>query len=119
MNEMAPLARTAAEKARAIDRTLSGAHSVLAVVTGAVDYDWEAAKRHFQTAMAVDPVPPLVRVRYALYFLTPQRRFDGAVEQYQQALETDRLSMMVHYGLAFSFYCQRRYDLAVWHQSYA
>jgi tetratricopeptide (TPR) repeat protein len=88
-------------------------------VVGAVEFDWKAAERHFQAAMAVDPVPPLVRVRYALYFLTPLRRFEEAAAQYRRALETDPLSMMVHFGLAFALYCQRRYDEAIEHASTA
>jgi serine/threonine-protein kinase len=119
MIEMAPLAKSAAQKALAIDPTLSEAHSVLGLITGAVEYDWKSAERHFQAAMAVDPVPPLVRVRYALYFLTPMRRFDEAVTQYRRALETDPLSMMVHFGLAFALYCERRYDEAIEHAARA
>ena len=119
MTEMAPLAKSAAEKALAIDQTLSEAHSVLGLVTGAVEYDWKSAERHFQAAMAADPVPPLVRVRYALYFLTPLGRFEEAVAQYQRALETDPLSMMVHFGLAFALYCERRYDDAIEHAARA
>src|ERR1700733_1958468 len=119
MIEMAPLAKSAAEKALAIDPTLSEAHSVLGLIAGAVEYDWNSAERHFQAAMTVDPVPPLVRVRYALYFLTPLRRFQEAVVQYQRALETDPLSMMVHFGLAFAFYCDRRYDEAIGHAARA
>jgi TolB-like protein/lipoprotein NlpI len=115
MIEMAPLARAAAERALAIDQTLSEAHSVLGVLAGAVDYDWTEAERHFQRAMAADPVPPLVRVRFALYYLTPLRRFEQAVEQYQRALETDPLSMMVHFGLAFAHYCERHYRDAIEH----
>src|SRR3984885_10185019 len=119
MIEMAPLAKSAAEKALAIDPTLSEAHSVLGLIAGPVEYDWNSAERHFQAAMTVDPVPPLVRVRYALYFLTPLRRFQEAVVQYQRALETDPLSMMVHFGLAFAFYCDRRYDEAIGHAARA
>jgi tetratricopeptide (TPR) repeat protein len=69
--------------------------------------------------MAFDPVPPLVRVRYALYFLTPRGRHEEAVAQYRRALETDPLSMMVHYGLAFALYCQGRYDDAIEHAATA
>jgi len=119
MTEMAPLARSAAESALAIDQTLSEAHSVLGLVTGSVEFDWPAAERHFQAAMAVDPVPPLARVRYALYFLIPLRRFDEAEAQFRQALETDPLSMMVHYGLAFAHYCKREYDAAIEHAATA
>jgi len=115
MTEMAPLAKSAAENALGIDGTLSEAHSVLGLVAGAVEYDWKGAERHFQAAMAVDPVPPLVRVRYALYFLTPLGRFGEAVAQYRRAFETDPLSMMVHFGLAFAFYCQGLYDEAIEH----
>jgi serine/threonine-protein kinase len=118
MTEMGPLARSAAESALGIDSTVSEAHSVLGLVAGSVEFDWNAAERHFQVAM-VDPVPPLVRVRYALYFLTPLGRFDEAVAQYRRALETDPLSMMVHYGLAFALYCQRRYDEAIEHAAAA
>ncbi len=60
MIEMAPLAKSAAEKALAIDQTLSEAHSVLGLIAGAVEYDWKLAEDHFQAAMAVEPVPPLV-----------------------------------------------------------
>jgi serine/threonine protein kinase/Tfp pilus assembly protein PilF len=119
MIEMAPLAKSDAEKALAIDPTLSEAHSVLGLIAGAVEYDWKSAERHFQAAMAVDPVPPLVRVRYALYFLTPLGRFGEAEAQYQRALETDPLSMMVHFGLAFALYCERRYDEAIEHAARA
>jgi eukaryotic-like serine/threonine-protein kinase len=119
MTEMAPLAKSAAENALAIDETLSEAHSVLGLVAGAVEFDWNAAGRHFQAAMAVDPIPPLVRVRFALYYLTPLRRFEEAAAQYRRALETDPLSMMVHYGLAFALYCQGRYDDAIEHAAAA
>ncbi len=119
MIEMVPLAKSAAENALAIDQTLSEAHSVLGWVAGAVEYDWQSAEHHFQVAMAVNPVPPLVRVRYALYFLTPLRRFEEALAQYHHALETDPLSMMVHFGLAFALYCKHQYDDAIEHAATA
>jgi serine/threonine protein kinase/tetratricopeptide (TPR) repeat protein len=119
MAEMAPLAKSSAEKALAIDESLSEAHSVLGLVTGAVEFDWNLAQRHFQAAMNVNPVPPLVGLRYGLYFLTPLGRFEEAEEQYKRSLETDPLSMMAHFGLAFAYYCQKRYDVAVEHAARA
>jgi serine/threonine protein kinase len=113
MTDTAVLARAAAERALAIDSTLSESHSVLGLVTGSVEYNWTLAERHFQTAMNADPVPALVRVRYALYFLTPLKRFEEALEQYKRALETDPLSMMVHFGVGFALYCQRRLEEAI------
>jgi lipopolysaccharide biosynthesis regulator YciM len=69
--------------------------------------------------MATEPVPALVGLRYGLYYLTPLRRFDEAVGQYKRALETDPLSMMAHFGLAYAFYCQRRYETAIEHAAKA
>lgn len=113
MTEMAPLAKSAAEKALGLDPTSREARSVLGLIAGSVEYDWTLSERHFQSALAIDPVPPLARLRYALYFLTPLRRFEEAEAQYRLALETDPLSMMVHFGLAFALYCQRRFDDAI------
>jgi tetratricopeptide (TPR) repeat protein len=113
MVEMAPLAKSAAEKALAIDPTLSEACSVLGLVTGAVEYEWKSAEKLFQVALGVEPVPALTRLRYGLYCLTPLRRFDEAAEQYRRALETDPLSVMAHFGLAFASYCQGQYDRAI------
>ncbi len=115
MTEMAPLAKSAAEKALAIDPTLSEAHSVLGLINGSVEFDWNRAEIHFQTALAMEPVPPLVRLRYGMYQMTPQRRLDEAVAQYKLALETDPLSMMVHFGLAYALYCQGKYGQAIEH----
>jgi serine/threonine protein kinase/Tfp pilus assembly protein PilF len=119
MKEMAPLAKSCAQKALDLDPTLSEAYSVLGLVAGSVEYDWESADRHFQAAMAVDPVPPLVRVRYGLYFLIPLRRYKEAATEFQRALETDPLAMMVHFGLAFTPYCERQYDRAIEHATRA
>ena len=119
MSDVGPLARAAAEKALAIEPDLSEAHSVLGLLAGAVQYDWRGAGLHFQSAMAVDPVPPLVRSRYALYFLLPLKRYEEAVLQYHRALETDPLSMMVLFGLSFALYCDRRYDEAIEHAAKA
>jgi tetratricopeptide (TPR) repeat protein len=119
MVEMAPLVKFAAERAIGIDPALSEAHSVLGTIAGAAEYDWQLAKQHAQAAMATEPVPPLVRVRYALYYLTPFGRFDEAVAQYRRALETDPLSMMVHFGLAFALYCKGEYDDAIEHAATA
>ncbi len=119
MSDVGPLAKAAAEKALALDADLSEAHSVLGLLAGVVQYDWKAAGVHFQTAIAIEPVPALVRSRYALYFLLPVGRYEEAVAQYFRALETDPLSMMVLFGLSFALYCGRRYKEAVEHAAEA
>jgi len=91
---------------------LREAHGVLGAIAGTVEYNWKAAERYFQAAMA-DPVPPMVRFRFAFYFLMPLRRFEEAITQYQQALETDPLAMSMYYGLSVCRYYQGRYDEAI------
>jgi tetratricopeptide (TPR) repeat protein len=113
MTDVAPLAKSAAEKALAIDPTLNDAHSILGVIAAVVDHDWPAAERHFQMGMAHDPVPPLVRVRYALFCLGWQGRYEEALEQFQRALATDPLSMIVYFGLALSHYWKGDYQGAI------
>ena len=111
--DMAPLAKSAAEKALAIDPTNSEAHSVLAVMAAMFDYDWKLAETHFRQAMAVEPVPPLVRYRYAMYYLLPLGRVAEAMEQCRLALENDPLSMVLHFGMAYSMLCAKQYREAI------
>jgi serine/threonine-protein kinase len=100
MLDMAPLARSAAEKALAIDPANRDAHSVLAALAAIVDYDWRAAETHICQAMAGEPIPPAVRTRYAVWYLLPLGRIPEATEQSRLALETDPLSMLLHFGMA-------------------
>jgi len=113
--DMAPLARSAAEKALAIDPVNSDAHSVLAVLAGVCDYDWKVAETHFRKAMAAEPVPPLVRFRYVLYYLLPLGRVPDAMEQSRLALQTDPLSMPLHFGMAWSLSAAKQYREANQH----
>jgi tetratricopeptide (TPR) repeat protein len=107
--DVLPLAKSAAEKALAIDPAQSEARSVLAATAASLDYDWKVAETHFRQAMAAEPVPPLVRHRFALYYLVPRGRIPAAMEQSRLALETDPLSMILHFGVATSMYLAKHY----------
>jgi TolB-like protein/Tfp pilus assembly protein PilF/tRNA A-37 threonylcarbamoyl transferase component Bud32 len=111
--DVAPLAKAAAEKALAIDPGNSEAHSVLAIVAAICDYDWTVADKHFRKAMAAEPVPPVVRHRYALNYLLPLGRVSESIGQCRLALETDPLSMLVHWGIAWSMYHAKQYREAI------
>src|ERR1700722_1839070 len=95
--EVAPLARSAAEKALAIDPANREARGILAALAAMVDYDWRGAETHIRQAMAGELVPPVVRARYALWYLLPLGRVAEALEQSRLALETDPLSMILHF----------------------
>ncbi|HXP87830.1 MAG TPA: protein kinase [Bryobacteraceae bacterium] len=94
--EVAPLAKSAAEKALAINPANNEAHSVLAVLAGIFDYDWNMAEYHHRKAMAAEPVPPLARFQYGLFYLLPLGRSADAIEQARLGLETDPLSVPLH-----------------------
>jgi tetratricopeptide (TPR) repeat protein len=110
---MPPLAKAAAEKALAIDPASSEAHSVLATVAGIFDYDWTLAETHHRKAMAAEPVPAMVRFRYALYYLLPWGRFADALEQSRLALETDPLSTNLNYCMTLCLCRTKRYQEAI------
>jgi TolB-like protein/Tfp pilus assembly protein PilF len=111
--DMAPLAKSAGEKALAIDPANSETHSVLGVTAAMFDYDWKLAEKHFRQAMVASPVPPLVRYRYAFYYLHPLGRVPEAMEQYRLALENDPLSMLLHWGMAYSMQSAKQYREAI------
>jgi len=107
--DVAPLAKSAAEKALAIDPANSEAYSVLGIIAAAYDYDWKAAEQHFRKAMAVETVQPIVLLRYVLYYLNPLGRVAEALEQSRLALETDPLSMVLHLGMTQSMCYAKQY----------
>lgn len=85
--------REEARKALDIDPSLPDAHAVLGVAA-VIDYDWTEAGRQFALTLAREPIPPLVRYFYALFYLAPLGRIEEALEQIQRALEEDPLNVL-------------------------
>jgi TolB-like protein/tRNA A-37 threonylcarbamoyl transferase component Bud32 len=67
-NQALPMMRSQVQKALELDPTLPEAHAMLGVVAAILEFDWKEAERRFRLAMAHDPVPPLVRLYYALSY---------------------------------------------------
>ena len=88
-----PLARAKALRAVDIDPGFQEAHSMLGVIAGRYDYDWEECARRFQLAMAHDPVPPEVRRLYAFGYLLPMGRIDEAIEELRRIIPRDPLML--------------------------
>jgi adenylate cyclase len=80
---------------------------------GCCDLDWKAAERELQRALELDPASPVVRDRYAYYFLRPMLRLEEATAELQRVLEVDPLSLFSHYHLGYLFHIGRRYDRAI------
>ena len=113
ISEMQPQARLAAEKALVLDPSDSESHTVLALMAGIFDYDWDRAEKHHVKSVTVEHVSPRARFCYAAYYLAPQGRASEAIEQSRLALQADPLSMLFQSGLVWSLYAARQYGEAI------
>ena len=89
------------------------AHTILGMVAGCYDYDWQEAGRQFALAMAQNPVPAEVLARNALYRLVPIGRVEEAVSELRVALEQDPLNIVYRANLATALNFARRYEQSI------
>jgi serine/threonine protein kinase/tetratricopeptide (TPR) repeat protein len=105
-------ARAAAGKALELEPTLAEAHSALAMVNLYYDWDWAAAEREFNRAIALKPGDTTAHLRYGLAMAWFQR-FDDARREIARALEVDPVHPLLNQGMGQIFYWERRYDEAM------
>jgi DNA-binding winged helix-turn-helix (wHTH) protein/TolB-like protein/Tfp pilus assembly protein PilF len=84
-------ARTAAEKAIAIDPDLADAHAALAAVYGDYDWRWDDAEREYLQAIRLNPNNATAHSLYA-FLLMVRHRCDDALRHVRRAAELDPLS---------------------------
>jgi serine/threonine-protein kinase len=87
-----PLARTAAEKALALDDRLAEAWSALAAVKAFYEWDWQGAERVALRAVELGSVT--ARLVLAMGCYAPLRRFQDAYRELDAALTRDPLSLI-------------------------
>lgn len=106
-----PEARSAAEKALALDETLAEAHYSLARVRD-FEFDWTGAESAFKRAIELNPNLAGAHTLYAEY-LSRSGRFDEALREVKsaQGLDPLRTGLIGNEGLIL-FYA-RRYDEAI------
>ena len=112
--EAMPKARAAAEKALALDDSLSEAHAALGQVL--VVYEWkrEEGLRELRRAMELNPNDQNATHWYAMA-LAGLGRFDEALAQIQRARDIDPLAVIVDANIGFILYRAGRYAEAVTH----
>ena len=93
--EVFPLAKTLVEKALEIDSELAEAHTSLAIIRLAYDYDYAAAERELKRALELNPGYALAHQWYC-HTLTVTGRMGEALTQIGHALELDPISPMVN-----------------------
>src|SRR5713101_1931757 len=107
-----PKARQAAERALQLDPQLAEAHSVLASVYYSYDWDFEAAEREFQRALALGQNDPTAHLWFSHYCIV-RNRLEQALEENSRTLALDPVSPLFNTERAEIYYNGRQYDSAI------
>jgi len=102
--ETMPKARAAATRALELDESLGEAHATLGLIAEDFDWDWPAAEREFQRALALSPNYATAHHWYALY-LMHTGRYDEAVKEMLKAQELDPLSLIIGSVVGMAHWC--------------
>jgi len=112
--EVFPKARTAAEKALALDSSLAEAHTSLAYVKFSYDWDWNGAEAEFKRAIALNPNYATAHQWYG-QFLRLMGREEEAIVQGQKSLDLDPMSLIINVEAGLPYHYLQRYDEALRH----
>jgi serine/threonine-protein kinase len=110
--EATPKAKAAAAQALEIDPNLAEAHISLGYTSFTYDWDWPAATRHFDVALALNREAVLNHSYYPFY-LTVAGRYEEAISTARRAVDRDPVSAAVSHTLAVQFALARRLDDAI------
>jgi TolB-like protein/Tfp pilus assembly protein PilF len=102
----------AAERALELDPELAEAHTSLAFIKLANDWDLPGAAREFTRALELDPRQAVTRIYYP-WLLVLQGDVASAMSQVRAAQESEPLSPLVNAGAGHTLYLARRYDEAI------
>jgi eukaryotic-like serine/threonine-protein kinase len=108
--EVIPKSKAAALKALEIDDHLAEAHNALGYASFSYDWDWPAAGRHFERALALNPSAS--GMSYSTY-LAALGRTDESLAEAKRSLDLDPLSLVIHLRMARALYMARRFDQAI------
>jgi serine/threonine protein kinase len=107
-------ARAAALRALALDDESADAQAALGEVMLFAEWDWIAAERSFQRALAIDPNHAHAYLRYG-DLMEALGDLERGFHLKLQGLECDSTSVLAHLLIAVSCWNQRRYDdVIVW-----
>jgi TolB-like protein/DNA-binding winged helix-turn-helix (wHTH) protein/tetratricopeptide (TPR) repeat protein len=110
--EAYPKARAAALEALRLDDRLAEAHTALASVLEAYDWDWDGAGREFRRALALNPNYATGRAWYAQYLMLTGHPGE-AIEEIRAAQRLDPLALVDNVIAGRLFYYAGRYDQAI------
>jgi serine/threonine protein kinase/Tfp pilus assembly protein PilF len=112
--EAFPRARTAAERALAIDSGLSEARVSMGIIKFWFDWDWSGAEAEFKRAIASHQSDPAAHMFYG-HLLSNLGDHTGALQEMRRALDYQRHSALANALFAQCLYYQGRYDESLAH----
>lgn len=107
-----PRARAAATKALELDESLAEAHTSLAFVKSAYDWDWAGAEQEYRRAIELNPNYATAHQWYGL-LLVETGRYGEAVAEIERARDLDPLSISINKNAGAVYYYARQYDKAL------
>ena len=110
--EASPKAKAAATKALALDDSLGEAHTSLAFALDLYDWDWAAADKEYQRAIALNPGYATAHHWYAWHLIVMGRSSEGIFEL-RKAESLDPLSLIISADLADALCIAHLYDESV------
>ena len=107
-------AKAAALRAVALDHESADAQAALGLVMLVAEWDWIAAERSFQRALAINPNHAEAYLHYGT-LMEALGDLERGFQLKLKGLECDSTSALAHVQIAGSFWYQRRYDdVIVW-----
>jgi eukaryotic-like serine/threonine-protein kinase len=110
--EAQPKARAAAQRALELDPLLAEAHTSLAAVREAYDFDWAGAEAEFKRALELNPNYANGHHWYGL-MLVNLGRLDEARQQIELARGLDLLSLQIQLNARLVYEAARQFDQAM------
>ena len=110
--EVMPKAKAAATKALELDNRLAEAEVSLGYASFTFDWNWMAAEKHFQRALALNPGYVMNHAFYALYH-SSLGRSEEALAEARSALDLDPVSPAASHILSVQLYLAREFDQAI------
>lgn len=111
-NDAFPAARSAAERALALDGSSAQALTVLADVMKFFEWDWDGAERTYRRALDIDPLATRTHQEYA-QLLAMLARHDEAFAEIEAARQCDPVSPIINAFVSYIVLEARQYDRAV------
>jgi len=105
-------ARSAALKALELDDSLAEAHTALAYIKEAYDWDWDGAEQQYRRAIELNPNYAPARHMFGV-FLTIPRRFDEAFSELAVAERLDPHSRLIKRAHGNLYYWHGNFDRAI------